>query len=705
MRKFFNWKILSIVIIVTLVTLYFSRFLTGYNLDSRSGSTKIISPEEAGNYLKYVNDGDLIFLNTSLDVKYVGSKNCQKCHLELYDSHMKSQTGRSMAILDSTNIIEEFPQKKPVYDSSKNYFYEMVQQNGKYYQREYRLDRNGNLLHEQLLEAQYIVGSGTNLRYYLNDENGMLYQLPLAWYVHKKKWDFAPGYAEYSNARFSRFLGPMCLSCHNGYMDADSNSSNRYNRPMSFGIGCEACHGPGDIHSRQFEGEYIENLRVNTLTIVNPAKLSPQRRNDICLQCHMEGIAWALQGDQGWFDFRPGMLLENHRSVYTRASENVEAFTVANSGTRLFKSRCYTGSQGNMYCDTCHDSHGALKMEKVMFNRQNCLRCHPIESVPKRASRLYESRMDCKRCHMNQTGKENTLHGVMNHDHWIRIDADKDEINWHSERELAKKRSLIRLMPVVDAKDNRQELRLGIAYAEMYWGEGNSVRAYLDSALHYLSIGLKKNAENAKGLFYKGRVLDEFNRFKDAVAHFKQSLKIRPENAETHFWLGKAYDRKRDYYNAIENYRKATKLKSDEPTYLQFLGVSLYKTGQIDEAAKVLEKALKIDSNNANIYNSLGNIYIFKYGQPDKALFYFQNVVDIDPDFENGYINIGNVYGMMGKYQSAIEFYKKEILTRPLSAFAYYNLGRVFKLKGNPAESQKAYKAALLLDPNLKVPE
>ena len=267
---------------------------------------------------------------------------------------------------------------------------------------------------------------------------------------------------------------------------------------------------------------------------------------------------------------------------------------------------------------------------------------------------------------MNQTGKENTLHGVMNHDHWIRINADRDEINWHNEREPAEKGALIRLMPVVDAKDSRQEIRLGIAYAEMYWGEGNSRKAYLDSALHYLSIGLKKNNNNAKGLYYKGRILDEFNRFKGAVGHLKQSLKIRPKNAETYFWLGKVYDRKRDYNNAIYNYRKATELKSDDPTYLGFLGVSLYKAEQIEEAVSVLEKALRIDRNNANVYNNLGNIYILKYSQPEKALFYFQNVVALDPDFENGYINIGNVYGILGKYENAIEFYNKEILHRPI---------------------------------------
>jgi len=445
MLRFSISKFIAIFVLCVVVV-----FVLGSASKKNSIGEKEKTPE-------YVKDGDLIFLNTAKDVKYVGSKNCESCHPDIYEAYIKSPTGRSMTVFDSTNIIEKLPQEEPIYDKSRNFYYEMIKRDGKYFQREYRLNPEGNLLHERRMEAQYVVGSGSNLRYYVNDENGMLYQLPLAWYVHEGRWDFAPGYDRFINLRFSRYLGPMCLSCHNGHMDALETANNRYVKPIPIGIGCEACHGPGDLHSRQCEGEDIELPSENALTIVNPPKLSPQRRNDVCNQCHVEGVAWTLRGDQTWFDFRPGMLLEDHRSIYERVTEDEHTFIVANSGLRIYKSRCYNGSHGNMACDLCHDSHGMLKIEKVMFNRQNCLRCHPIESVPKRASRFDESRVDCIRCHMNQTGKENTAHGVINHDHWIRIDADKDEIDWSPTRGIPDKLPLIRLVAVVDAKDNKQE--------------------------------------------------------------------------------------------------------------------------------------------------------------------------------------------------------------------------------------------------------
>ena len=67
----------------------------------------------------------------------------------------------------------------------------------------------------------YVVGSGSAARTYLTEENGRLYELPLAWYTQSRTnpeqgatvgeagsgghWGFSPGYAE-SNARFGRTI-------------------------------------------------------------------------------------------------------------------------------------------------------------------------------------------------------------------------------------------------------------------------------------------------------------------------------------------------------------------------------------------------------------------------------------------------------------------------------------------------------------------
>jgi hypothetical protein len=118
---------------------------------------------------------------------------------------MKTNTARSVTKLDTSNIIEVYPQREAVYDSVLDFYYEMVRRGDKFYQREYRLDRTGQPIHKRLMEAQYVIGSGKNLRMYFYDDNGMFYELPLTWYVHRRKWGMSPGYREFGNLRFSRF--------------------------------------------------------------------------------------------------------------------------------------------------------------------------------------------------------------------------------------------------------------------------------------------------------------------------------------------------------------------------------------------------------------------------------------------------------------------------------------------------------------------
>jgi tetratricopeptide (TPR) repeat protein len=681
----FRWIKVVAVLVVSIVLIY----LLLNNVLINSDVTDIDKD--------YAVDGELIFMNTSPDVKYVGSESCKDCHLEIYEAYKNSPTGRSMSRMESTNVIEKFPQEYTVYDTAKKYYYEMVEKEGKYFQREYRFDNEGNLVHDLWVEAQYIIGSGSNLRMYFYDENGMFYQLPLTWYVHEQRWDMSPGYSEFNNVRFSRFVGEMCFSCHNGYMPQLDNANNRYKKPYTLGIGCEACHGPGDLHVRQTSGEEIELPSENALTIVNPPKLSPQRRNDVCLQCHLEGKTWALHDGKNWFDFRPGLLLEDHRSVYAPSQKKKEIFRVANTGYRLFLSRCFQGSHGTMTCDICHDSHGMIQQDRKLFNRRNCLRCHPLESVPARMSRFHESRADCIRCHMNQTGKSNTLHGVINTDHWIRINSDWDDINWFTERHRSE---VLSFTSLVDRNDSLAIIRKGIAFAEYYFTEDNKT-AYLDSAAKYLYAGLSNNTTSVYGNYYMGRVLRAKGKFDEAIIYLNHVIKQDPEFSAGYYELAQIYKIQNDFKTAVLFLRDALKYKKNEPTYLEELGVCLNEAGSIDEAVKVLERSIKIDSRNPFMYFLLGNIYIFKLNDSKIALGYYKKAVELNPDITDGLINLGNTYAILGEYEKAIESYKKELVFREESVKAYINIARVYTFIGDTVSANDALNKARSINPAL----
>ena len=649
---------------------------------------------------KYVRDGDLVFLNTALDVKYTGSESCRDCHKVIYDAYMKSPTGRSMSKLDPSNIIEDFPQREAVYDSTVNFYYEMVQRDNRFYQREYRLDDKGKIVHERLQEAQYIMGSGTNLRMYFYDDNGMFYQLPLTWYVHKNKWDLSPGYREFNNVRFSRFVSPMCFSCHNGHMQLTSTSDDRYEHPIHLGVGCESCHGPGDLHVRQTEGEKIEFASETVLTIVNPPRLSPQRRIDVCQQCHLEGKSWALRGENTWFDFRPGMLLASHRSIYSPAKAKKEAFSVANSAYRLLLSRCSKGSHSAMTCDLCHDSHGTIQTPLVEYNRQNCQKCHPPQSLPGEGSRFaHSANDDCIPCHMTRTGTENTLHGVVNTDHWIRVDADKDTIDWSSLREMSEEDAIVKLIADIDYADGEKDIRKGMAYYD-YWSDRTIQRTYLDSSLFYLTKGLKISKNSAIGFNYLGKVYLEKKAYGKSISNLEKAIKLKPDYVEAYFNLGEAYRAEKKLNKAVSNFLKAIEFMPDKPDYWSSLGLTLAEKGDFDEAIDKLEQAIKIDKMAPSTYFNIGNLYVQKQNNPAKALAYFEKAVELDPDIPNGYLNLGSTYYLLEQPDEAISAYKKEYLFHPKSANALINLARVYTNMGKYFEARDVLHEARKVSPS-----
>lgn len=650
---------------------------------------------------KYIRDGDLVLLNTAPDVKYVGTDACRDCHEEIYDAYIESQTGRSMSRMNANNIIESFPQKKAIYDSAKNYYYEMFREGDRFFQREFRLDGDGNIVHERIEEAQYIIGSGKNLRMYFFEDNGMYYQLPLTWYVHEQRWDMSPGYGEFNNVRFSRFVSMMCFSCHNGHMELSITANNRYSGEIHLGIGCESCHGPGELHLKEECKEGYKSPLKNEVTIVNPSLLSPQRRIDVCQQCHLEGEAWALRGEKTWFDFRPGMLLSTHRSVYTPSSANKEAFRVANSAYRLSLSRCFTGSHSSMSCDLCHDPHRMSLEMSVERNRQNCQQCHPTQSLPGSKSKFeHTGSNDCIPCHMKKTGTENTLHGVINTDHWIRVNALEDTINWKPFREITTDSPVISLVADVDNSDDGSQIRNGMAYFE-YWKDRSIKTAYLDSAEYYLTSGLKSSPESSVGYYFLGKVQYHLKEFKSSVSALTKAIQQNPKYADAYFYLGQNYFELNRFNLAIENYKKAIELMPDEPDYIEKLGLTFAENNNTEEAIATLEKALTKDKQNPYVYYTLGSIYVQNQNDPVKALPYLKRAVVLNPDIPDGYLNLGNTYVLLNEYEKAIVSYQKAHLFNPDSPNALVNLGRIYAHLGKIDDARKVLSEVLKISPGL----
>ena len=159
----------------------------------------------------------------------------------------------------------------------------------------------------------------------------------------------APAYQSTRETPLNLPAFPSCLRCHVSGMRAPlKGTENRYPTPafLRAGVSCERCHGPGAAHVGGAPG-----------AIVNPAKLSPERRDAVCMQCHLEGKVAIERPGRHAYDFRPGESLSDYMRYYVLADGQAGSLGGVSQVEAMARSMCKRESGDAMSCTSCHDPH------------------------------------------------------------------------------------------------------------------------------------------------------------------------------------------------------------------------------------------------------------------------------------------------------------------------------------------------------------
>ena len=92
--------------------------------------------------------------------------------------------------------------------------------------------------------------------------------------------------------------------------------------------------------------------------------------------------------------------------------------------------------------------------------------------------------------------------------------------------------------------------------------------------------------------------------------------------------------------------------------------VELAESGQYDEALDLVNKAIKLDANNANAWYNKG-IILFRMCRYQDALNSFAQAADIDPGFAGAWCNKGVALMELGKNIEATRAFDKAIAINP----------------------------------------
>jgi Flp pilus assembly protein TadD len=338
------------------------------------------------------------YRNTRKGVKYLGDAVCARCHAEIALSFGQHPMGRSLAPISEQTATPGNAGGSRTLFESHGLEYSIERRDGRVFHQETHRDALGRIVTRTEAEVQYVLGSGSQGLAYLVERDGFLFESPITWYSRKQRWDLSPGF-EVANYHFDRPIRPGCLYCHANRARAVATSINQYRPPIFEGhsIGCERCHGPGELHAQ----EPTASDGVGP-AIVNPAHLAVSLRDAVCEQCHLIGDHRVVRAGRREEDYRPGLPFERFWTVLVQPKEQEENRFVGQV-EQMHKSQCYIATRGRLGCISCHDPHKLPgPLEKSAYYRSRCLECHGERGCSLRVkARLERSRDDdCTVCHM-----------------------------------------------------------------------------------------------------------------------------------------------------------------------------------------------------------------------------------------------------------------------------------------------------------------
>ena len=346
----------------------------------------------------------LVYRNAIRGAGYAGSRVCASCHADIYEKFTKTDMARSMSFAGGPAQLEKVSAPVTIHDEKFNRYFQAFRCNSSLYQSEYELAPDGNEVFKNTQKVEYAIGSGANGVSYVVRQGDYLLQAPLSYYSKSRSWALSPGY-ELGDYGFSRTIPAGCIVCHSGLARPVPNRYGAYRDPpfRELSIGCENCHGPGQLHvEERTKGAPLTGR--SDATIVNPANLPGWLADNICMNCHQGGDTRVLQPGRDYYDFRPGTALDSTVAILALplGRDSPPASPLLEHYSLMVLSKCYRSSASRMSCLTCHDPHEQPRSDAACYYRKRCLSCHQETScsLPLSARARKTPPDDCAGCHM-----------------------------------------------------------------------------------------------------------------------------------------------------------------------------------------------------------------------------------------------------------------------------------------------------------------
>jgi tetratricopeptide (TPR) repeat protein len=228
-------------------------------------------------------------------------------------------------------------------------------------------------------------------------------------------------------------------------------------------------------------------------------------------------------------------------------------------------------------------------------------------------------------------------------------------------------------------------------------------RGYLDQAQESFNQALQDDPASAEAYYGLGSIQLQQNNLSAARISFEKAANLHASYPDTsaNAWnnLGLLATREGQIDEAIRCLQEALKLNPNHFVGLENLGSAYRQQKRWDEARQTLERSLALRPQDPEANYSLAMVYA-QTDQPDRAYDYLQIALKARPDYPEALNNLGVLYLRTHRRDQAVEKFEECIRVAPAFDQSYLNLARVYSIEGSPDKARDVLRALLKQHPD-----
>ena len=219
--------------------------------------------------------------------------------------------------------------------------------------------------------------------------------------------------------------------------------------------------------------------------------------------------------------------------------------------------------------------------------------------------------------------------------------------------------------------------------------------ALADSVLKKILVFDDRNAWAWTRLSYVNFRLGEVGR---SISLLERASGIEPENAEILSLLGNAYLSIGDRSHALEHFQKAYDLDFRTTDLLYKKGTLENEMDETDRAVETFRELIEAEPENASALNYLGYMLAEADRNLDEAERLLHRALEQDPDNPFFRDSLGWIYYRQGRYESAATELERARDGLGEDTTILEHLADAYHLAGRTEEAKEIYRDLLLLD-------